>query len=386
MPLPSGAVTSLTVAPAVRVAFHHAAMRSAIADGIAPPRRRENLVPRSSSPSPVQMSASCGRQSGTSVGSPLMRRVLTDRLTRLTGRPHARRAVAAIAVAAVASACLPPPPPPPPKPPVLDAACDNTLIASSPGTVASDAITEASGIAASPRFDDVYWVHNDSGDTARVFAISGTGQTLGEYALSGATAVDWEDIAAGPGPTPGVSYLYVGDIGDNAATRTSVQVYRVPEPSVDPDAPASSPQTLTGVATLTLKYPDGPHDAEALLARSRHRRAVRDHQGPRRRRRPGVPGAAQPRGRLDHDAHAGRHRVTRRGAGRHRRRHDRRGRRDRAPHLLRRVPLSPMGGETVGQALAHTSCPGAAPPFGSARRRRNRRARRSGSRATGGAT
>ena len=33
MPLPSGAVTSLTVAPAVRVAFHHAAMRSAIADG-----------------------------------------------------------------------------------------------------------------------------------------------------------------------------------------------------------------------------------------------------------------------------------------------------------------------------------------------------------------
>ena len=33
MPLPSGAVTSLTVAPGARLAFHHAAMRSAIADG-----------------------------------------------------------------------------------------------------------------------------------------------------------------------------------------------------------------------------------------------------------------------------------------------------------------------------------------------------------------
>ncbi len=195
-----------------------------------------------------------------------MRRVLTERLTRLTRRPQrAAVAVAAIAVAAVASACLPPPPPPPPKPPVLDAACNNTLVASSPGTVASDAITEASGIAASSRFDNVYWVHNDSGDTARVFAISGTGQTLGEFALSGATAVDWEDVAAGIGPTAGVSYLYVGDIGDNAANRTSVQVYRVPEPSVDPNAPASSPQTLTGVATLNLKYPNGAHDAEALL-------------------------------------------------------------------------------------------------------------------------
>jgi hypothetical protein len=85
------------------------------------------------------------------------------------------------------------------------------------------------------------------------------------YALSGATAVDWEDIAAGPGPTAGVPYLYVGDIGDNTASRSSVQVYRVAEPVVDPTMPSSTPQTLSGVATLDLKYPDGAHDAEALI-------------------------------------------------------------------------------------------------------------------------
>jgi hypothetical protein len=173
--------------------------------------------------------------------------------------------LAALAVAALAAACVPPPPPPPPKPPVLDAACNAKLIASTTGTVASDAIDEASGIAASRRVDGVWWVHNDSGDTARVFAIGSTGTTLGEYALSGATAVDWEDIAAGPGPSAGVSYLYVGDIGDNAKSRASVQVYRVPEPLVNPTAPVTTPQTLTGVATLTFLYPDGPHDAEALL-------------------------------------------------------------------------------------------------------------------------
>lgn len=196
---------------------------------------------------------SCGQRGANAVNE---RRVHRSRRAAL--------GVAALAVAALAAACLPPPPPSP-KPPVLAAACANTMVVSNPGTVASDAITEASGIAASPRFDDVYWVHNDSGDTARLFAIAGTGQTIGEFALSGATAVDWEDIAAGIGPIPGVSYLYVGDIGDNASTRTSVQVYRVPEPTVDPHAPAASPRTLTGVATLHLGYPDGAHDAEALL-------------------------------------------------------------------------------------------------------------------------
>src|SRR4051794_9496508 len=250
IPLPSGAVTSVTVAPVARLAFHQAAMRSAIAAG----SLRHGVERTGSSVvinSPGWLTGvSCGRQSGTSVGSALMRRVLGV-------------VVAALAVAGLASACLPPPPPQ--QPPVLGAACAHTLIGSTPGIVVSDAIREASGIAASRRVDNVWWVHNDSGDTARVFAISTAGATLGEYALSGASAPDWEDIAIGPGPDAGVSYLYVGDIGDNTKSRSTVQVYRVPEPLVNPAAPLSTPQTLTGVVALDLKYPDGAHDAEALF-------------------------------------------------------------------------------------------------------------------------
>ena len=184
---------------------------------------------------------------------------------RSRSRRRVATGLAAVAVAVLASACLPPPPPPPPKPPVLAAACAHTLVGSAPGILASDAIKETSGVAASRRVDDVWWVHNDSGDTARVFAINTSGQTLGEYALSGASAIDWEDIAAGPGPTAGVSYLYVGDIGDNSASRTSVQVYRVPEPLVNPASPLATPQTLSDVVTIDLMYPDGPHDAEGLF-------------------------------------------------------------------------------------------------------------------------
>jgi hypothetical protein len=152
-----------------------------------------------------------------------------------------------------------------PTPPVLAAACQHTLVGSTTGSVASPAVTELSGISASRLVDGVWWVHNDSGDSARVFAIGDDGRDLGEYALAGATAIDWEDIEAGPGPVAGVSYLYVGDIGDDSSSRASIQVYRVPEPTVDPAVGPPPPQTLTGVARLTLVYPDSAHNAEALL-------------------------------------------------------------------------------------------------------------------------
>jgi hypothetical protein len=173
-------------------------------------------------------------------------------------------ACAVLVVAVLLAGCLPPPPPPPPA--VLDAACQGTLVASTPGTVVNDAVDELSGIVAGRRTDGVWWAHNDSGDVARVFAVAADGRDLGEFDLPGASAVDWEDIAAGPGPTSGVDYLYVGDIGDNTKTRASVTVYRMREPAVDTSVVAPPPpHLLTGVSAMTFTYPDGPHDAEALL-------------------------------------------------------------------------------------------------------------------------
>jgi hypothetical protein len=61
-----------------------------------------------------------------------------------------------------------------------------------------------------------------------------------------------------------VQYVYVGDIGDNRAIRSSIKVHRVLEPSVSAfQAPATV--TLSGFATLTFVYPDGPRDAESMF-------------------------------------------------------------------------------------------------------------------------
>ncbi|MDZ4819796.1 MAG: PEP-CTERM sorting domain-containing protein [Planctomycetota bacterium] len=105
------------------------------------------------------------------------------------------------------------------------------------GTVAVSAIDEASGLVASRNNSNVLWTHNDSGDTNRIFALSTTGQLLGTYTLPGATNTDWEDIAIGPGPEPGVEYLYI----TNASNGSNVRITRIAEPSVYAAQQAGSP-------------------------------------------------------------------------------------------------------------------------------------------------
>ncbi len=145
------------------------------------------------------------------------------------------------------------------------AECPEFLPGEQVGTVQHGSINEASGIVASRSNLNVLWVHNDSGDSARVFAMDTEGNHLGIYNIADSTATDWEDIAIGPGLTPGQDYLYIGDIGDNSAARTNgVKVYRVQEPTVDI---AQDPvnEWLYGTETITLHYPDGPRDAEVLM-------------------------------------------------------------------------------------------------------------------------
>jgi len=132
------------------------------------------------------------------------------------------------------------------------------------GNVAFTGVTEASGIVESRKNPGVLWVNNDSGDGPKLYAMTKDGKHLGVFTFQGAQAVDWEDIATGPGPKAGETYLYAGDIGDNPSTRPNIKIYRVAEPSVNAAAPAAD-VTLSGVETFTYTYADGPHNAETLL-------------------------------------------------------------------------------------------------------------------------
>ena len=128
------------------------------------------------------------------------------------------------------------------------------------GAIGSAQLHEVSGVVASGLSADRFWVHNDSGDAPRLYAIDGQGALLQTLELTGITARDWEDLALGPGPEEGQPYLYAADIGDNQSARSSITVHRIKEPAVGMGYVASS-----SFDSLVLTYPDGAHNAETLL-------------------------------------------------------------------------------------------------------------------------
>jgi hypothetical protein len=124
-------------------------------------------------------------------------------------------------------------------------------------------VSEASGLVLSRVTNGVIWTHNDSGDSARIFALSKAGDTLAEIAVGGAAAQDWEDIATGPGPSGSGAYLYLADFGDNATNRADVQIYRLQEPVIDPAQ--TNVKMSVAAERMVVTYPGGPRDAETLL-------------------------------------------------------------------------------------------------------------------------
>ncbi|MEN8041139.1 MAG: hypothetical protein ABFR95_06505 [Actinomycetota bacterium] len=129
------------------------------------------------------------------------------------------------------------------------------------GTITSDDLVEASGLAVSRMNPGVFWSHNDSRGSATLYAFTEAGDDLGAYEVPGAFALDWEDMSAGPGPDGDAGYLYVGDIGDNFDIRRGLlTVYRVPDSD-----PASLPGAFPESTALTYRFPDAGHNAEALF-------------------------------------------------------------------------------------------------------------------------
>ncbi len=145
--------------------------------------------------------------------------------------------------------------------------CPSWAPAKSGGRIASPFAQEISGLVASVDQPGVLWAINDSGDTDRevLLGLREDGSASAVYELTGATNEDWEDLALGPGPMAGRSYLYVGDIGDNDLTRDAIRVWRVLEPRADGKSTTTA-APLAGVDEIVLRYGDGmSHDAETLI-------------------------------------------------------------------------------------------------------------------------
>jgi hypothetical protein len=137
--------------------------------------------------------------------------------------------------------------------------------ATSEGDVADAELDEASGIAVSPVHAGVLWSHNDSGDTARVFAIGTDGRSLGRISLPDVEAQDIEDIAMAPCPDLQGPCIYLADTGNNAFEREQLVVYAIAEPDVELDKPLPDDAAAARVWTFPLAMPDPPINVEAMV-------------------------------------------------------------------------------------------------------------------------
>ena len=136
------------------------------------------------------------------------------------------------------------------------------------GTLEAENITEVSGIAASRKNPGILWVHNDSDNSPAIYAITAEGKLVATCRIKEAICRDWEDIAIASDPQKEKSYIYIGDIGDNFARRSSIFIYRVEEPKLDPNSPVKNIE-IGPADSIELVYPDSnPMDAETLMVDS----------------------------------------------------------------------------------------------------------------------
>lgn len=167
-------------------------------------------------------------------------------------------------------------------------------------------ILESSGVVASPRVENRFWTHNDSGDPARLFALDqiAEGRSQGDRRpggraeggraeggrakwrvsavdVRGARSIDWEDIAAGV--IDGRPTLIIADVGDNARRRDHVTLYVIDEPTLadegataqgEPQAVAPRFRQADVRQRIDVRYPDGPTNCEAIAVDAPRRRVI----------------------------------------------------------------------------------------------------------------
>ncbi len=112
-------------------------------------------------------------------------------------------------------------------------------------------IREISGAVAARRYKKTLWIQQDGGNPERIDAIRPNGSARASIRVTNARNRDWEDIGFWDGK------IWIGDIGNNSRRAGVFQIYWFKEPRLS----ASSVRAKM----MTLRYPDGGHNAEAMF-------------------------------------------------------------------------------------------------------------------------
>lgn len=110
------------------------------------------------------------------------------------------------------------------------------------------------------------WTFNDSGGDPSIYKVDTlNGEILQTISLANAENVDWEDI------TQDDEYIYVGDIGNNAGSRTDLTIYRVAKTSIPAQGNASVSSQIIEYSyadqiSFEPGFGDHDYDCEAMIS------------------------------------------------------------------------------------------------------------------------
>ncbi|MCP4438013.1 MAG: hypothetical protein GY810_03640 [Aureispira sp.] len=88
------------------------------------------------------------------------------------------------------------------------------------------------------------WLHNDSGDSAKLYQIDTLGNLLRTVLVTNAINVDWEDITQDQ-----QGNVYIGDFGNNSNNRQNLKIYKITHPD-------SIVGNTTTAEVIHYTYPD----------------------------------------------------------------------------------------------------------------------------------
>ncbi len=117
-------------------------------------------------------------------------------------------------------------------------------------------LPESSGLAASQLFPQRLYHVNDSGDGSFFYVSDEEGGHLDKVEIENFTAHDVEDLAVGACGEQ--NCIFIADIGDNKRERSTIDLVLIAES-------AGFKNSVKPLHHLTLRYPDRPHDAEAIV-------------------------------------------------------------------------------------------------------------------------
>jgi hypothetical protein len=126
----------------------------------------------------------------------------------------------------------------------------------------NEKLKEISGIASSVANPGMLWAHNDSGNEPEIYLIDEKLDIRATIKLDRVSNRDWEDIAVGPGPVAGATYVYLGDIGDNDGKYQYKYIHRFPEPEMKEGI---NVLTITDFETIVFELEGSVKDTESLL-------------------------------------------------------------------------------------------------------------------------